>query len=227
MIYRIRDVVVAMVAISILSPLFIFVGIVLLLTGEGEVFYKQPRVGKNRQVFKIFKFATMLKDSPNMGAGTLTMRNDPRVLPFGKLLRKTKVNELPQLLNILVGNMSLVGPRPLVPSGDSLYSEEEARIIRSVTPGLTGLGSLMLRDEEKYYAYREDAAAVYADVIAPYKASLELWYVRNKTFLLDTKIIFATALTIFFPRLAMDRFFPLAPGFPEGLKNEAEYNADQ
>lgn len=227
MIYRIRDVVVALVAISILSPLFTFVGIVLLLTGEGEVFYKQPRVGKDRQVFKIFKFATMLKDSPNMGAGTLTMRNDPRVLPFGKILRKTKVNELPQILNILVGNMSLVGPRPLVPSGDSLYSEEEARIIRSVTPGLTGLGSLMLRDEEKYYGYREDAAAVYADVIAPYKASLELWYVRNKTFLLDTKIIFATALSIFFPRLEMDRFFPLVPGFPEGLKNEAEYNADQ
>lgn len=227
MIYRIRDVVVALVAISILSPLFTFVGIVLLLTGEGEVFYKQPRVGRDRQVFKIFKFATMLKDSANMGAGTLTMRNDSRVLPFGKILRKTKVNELPQLLNILVGNMSLVGPRPLVPSGDSLYSEEEARIIRSVTPGLTGLGSLMLRDEEKYYGYRQDAAAVYADVIAPYKASLELWYVRNKTFLLDTKIIFLTALGIFFPRLEMDRFFPLAPALPEGLKNEAEYNADQ
>lgn len=226
MVYRIRDVLVALVAISILSPLFTFVGIVLLLTGEGEVFYKQPRVGKDRQVFKICKFATMLKDSPNMGAGTLTMRNDPRVLPFGKLLRKTKVNELPQLLNILVGEMSLVGPRPLVPSGDSLYSEEESRIIRSVTPGLTGLGSLMLRDEEKYYGYREDAAAVYADVIAPYKASLELWYVRNKTFLLDIKIILATALSIFFPRLEMDRFFPLAPRLPEGLKNEAEYNAE-
>ena len=227
MIYRIRDVVVALVAISILSPLFVFVGIALLLTGEGEVFYKQPRVGKDREVFKIYKFATMLKDSPNMGAGTLTMRNDPRVLPFGKILRKTKVNELPQLLNILFGNMSLVGPRPLVPSGDSLYSEEEARVIRSVTPGLTGLGSLMLRDEEKYYGYREDAAAVYADVIAPYKASLELWYVRNKTFLLDTKIIFATALSIFSPRLEMGRFFPLAPELPEGLQIEVEYHADQ
>ena len=227
MIYRIRDVVVALVAISILSPLFAFVGIALLLTGEGEVFYKQPRVGKDRKVFKIYKFATMLKDSPNMGAGTLTMRNDPRVLPFGKILRKTKVNELPQLLNILFGNMSLVGPRPLVPSGDSLYSEEEARVIRSVVPGLTGLGSLMLRDEEKYYGYREDAVAFYEDVIAPYKASLELWYVRNKTFLLDTKIIFATALSIFFPRFEMGYFFPLAPEFPEGLQNEVEYNADQ
>ena len=85
----------------------------------------------------------------------------------------------------------------------------------------------MLRDEEKYYGYRDDAIAVYADVIAPYKASLELWYVRNKTFLLDTKIIFTTALSLFFPRLEMGRFFPLAPQPPEDLKNEIEYNADQ
>jgi lipopolysaccharide/colanic/teichoic acid biosynthesis glycosyltransferase len=227
MTYRIRDFMMALVIISLLFPLFIAVGAVLLLTGEGELFYKQQRVGKDRKIFNIYKFSTMLKDSPNMGAGTLTMRDDPRVLPFGKILRKTKINELPQLLNIIIGNMSLVGPRPLVPSGDSLYSEKDARVIRSVVPGLTGLGSLMLRDEEKYYGHRDDAEALYTDVIAPYKANLEVWYVLNKTFLLDAKIIFATALSLFFPRLEMDRFFPLAPQPPENLRNEIKGSADE
>lgn len=227
MTYRIRDFMMALVIISLLFPLFLAVGAVLLLTGEGELFYKQQRVGKDRKIFNIYKFSTMLKDSPNMGAGTLTMRDDPRVLPFGKILRKTKINELPQLLNIIIGNMSLVGPRPLVPSGDSLYSEKDARVIRSVVPGLTGLGSLMLRDEEKYYGHRDDAEVLYTDVIAPYKANLEVWYVLNKTFLLDAKIIFATALSLFFPRLEMDRFFPLAPQPPEDLRIETKGSADE
>lgn len=227
MAYRVRDLILTLVIVSLLLPLFAFVGAVLLLTGEGEILYRQQRVGKDRKLFNIYKFSTMLKDSPNMGAGTLTMRNDPRVLPFGKILRKTKINELPQLLNIIIGNMSLVGPRPLVPSGDSLYSDEDARVIRSVVPGLTGLGSLMLRDEEKYYGHRDDAEVLYANVIAPYKANLEVWYVLNKTFVLDAKIIFATGLSLFFPRHEMERFFPLAPQPPEELRSEVKGNAGE
>ena len=96
---------------------------------------------------------------------------------------KRKINELPQLLNILFGHMSIVGPRPLVPSGEANYTPSQAIIIRSVRPGVTGIGSLMLRDEESFYAHRSDAQDFYRNEISPYKASLEIWYVENQSFL--------------------------------------------
>ena len=110
---RFFDVFLSSIALIFLSPLLLPIIIILKLTGEGEVFFMQERIGRNGRLFKLIKFATMLKNSPNLGTGTVTMKHDPRILPVGKFLRKTKINELPQLLNILLGDMSVVGPRLL------------------------------------------------------------------------------------------------------------------
>lgn len=208
---RFFDIFISGIALILLLPLLTPLIIVLRFTGEGEVFFKQVRVGFKGKKFEIYKFATMLKDSPNIGAGTLTMQNDPRVLPIGKFLRKTKINELPQLLNIFIGNMSIVGPRPLVPDGEINYTPEQSKIIRSVAPGVTGIGSLVLRDEESFYAHREDAQDFYINVISPYKASLEIWYIENKSFLLNLKIILATILAVIYPTWDSTDLFPTAP----------------
>ena len=112
MIIRGLDLFFSGMALFFLAPLLLAIIVVLRMTGEGEVFFRQQRVGIGGKHFKLYKFATMLKDSPNMGTGTVTLTNDPRILPFGFVLRKTKINELPQLINVLKGDMSIVGPRP-------------------------------------------------------------------------------------------------------------------
>ena len=211
---RIFDLAVSFFALLVLSPLLMPLTLILRITGEGEIFYMQPRVGLNGKLFNIFKFATMLKNSPNIGSGTLTMRNDARVLPIGVFLRKTKINELPQLLNILFGHMSIVGPRPLVSSGEANYTTSQAIIIRSVRPGVTGIGSLMLRDEESFYAHRSDAHDFYRNEISPYKASLEIWYVENQSFQLDIQIVVLTAAAILFPNLRVEKTFSSLPEMP-------------
>ena len=124
---RIIDILLSTLALLILLPLFIPIVIVLLLTGEHKVFYSQTRVGYKNQNFKILKFATMLSNSANMGSGSLTLKNDPRVLPFGSFLRKTKINELPQILNIIIGDLSIVGPRPQMQVDFEKYSDGSSR----------------------------------------------------------------------------------------------------
>jgi len=216
---RIFDLAVSFFALLVLSPLLVPLTLMLRITGEGEIFYMQPRVGLNGKLFNIFKFATMLKNSPNIGSGTLTMRNDARVLPIGVFLRKTKINELPQLLNILFGHMSIVGPRPLVSSGEANYTTSQAMIIRSVRPGVTGIGSLMLRDEESFYAHRSDAHDFYKNEISPYKASLEIWYVENQSFQLDIQIVVLTAAAILFPNLRVEKTFSSLPEMPISMSD--------
>lgn len=182
-------------------PLLLPIMIGLKLTGEGYIFYKQKRIGYKRKYFDILKFATMLKDSPNMGTGSITLRNDPRITPLGGFLRKTKINELPQVLNILKGDISLVGPRPLVDRTFNAYSEEIQNKVYDVKPGLTGIGSIVFRDEESLVsAYQGDPHEFYRNKIAPYKGSLEMWYQQNASFLLDLKLIFLTAWVILFPK---------------------------
>ena len=214
---RIFDIIFSGVALVILSPLLVPLFVILRLTGEGEVFYRQLRVGFRGERFNIYKFATMLRDSPNIGAGTLTMINDPRVLPVGAFLRKTKINELPQLLNIFIGDMSFVGPRPLVPEGEKNYTQDQARTIRSVRPGLTGIGSLILRDEESYYAHRSDAREFYIHVISPYKASLEIWYINHSSVTLNMLILVSTALAVIVPSWDVARFFNGLPEMPKEM----------
>jgi lipopolysaccharide/colanic/teichoic acid biosynthesis glycosyltransferase len=197
---RIFDFFIALIALIILLPLFIPICIALLLTGEHEVFYFQKRVGANVKPFYIWKFATMLKNSEKMGTGSLTVRNDPRVTVVGRFLRKTKINELPQLVNVLIGNMSLVGPRPLLQSEFDAYSNEIQEKVYHSKPGITGIGSVIFRDEEQLISNATiPPREFYNSVIAPYKGACEMWYNEHKNFWVDLKIITLTAIAIIFP----------------------------
>ena len=187
-------------ALTLLLPLFCIVIAILSLTGEREVFYRQVRVGLNKDEFQILKFATMLKDSPQLGTGTVTVKDDPRVLPFGKFLRKTKINELPQLLNVLCGHMSLIGPRPLTPNNFAAYDVKVQDKITKIRPGLSGIGSIYFRDEESILADTDDPLAFYRDKIAPYKGKLECWFVDNRSIKVYFVLIILTIIAVVFPK---------------------------
>lgn len=199
LIKRIIDILIATIATILLSPIFIPSIIILLLTGEHEVFYFQKRVGYKNRLFNIWKFATMAKNSPNMGTGEITLRNDPRVTPFGKILRMTKVNELPQIFNVFKGEMSIVGPRPLMEVSFKQYPEEVQQKIYNSKPGMTGIGSLIFRDEEKIVSDAPDPRAMYINIYL-YKGKLELWYQEHASLYTDFLIIFLTAWSILFPQ---------------------------
>ena len=199
---RIIDVLLSLLALLVLLPLFIPIVVILLLTGEHKVFYLQTRVGYKNKDFKIIKFATMLSNSANMGSGSLTLKNDPRVLPFGSFLRKTKINELPQILNIIIGDLSIVGPRPQMQVDFEKYSDDVQGKIYNVRPGLTGIGSIIFRDEESLIslaAENENPHDFYKRVIAPYKGELEIWYHSHRSLFLDFQLIFMTAWAIVSP----------------------------
>ena len=217
---RLFDLVVSGLSILVLSPLLLPIILLLRITGEGEVFFSQERMGKDGSLFSLHKFATMLKDSPNIGTGTLTVQNDPRILPLGKFLRKTKINELPQLFNVFKGDMSIVGPRPQSSRNFSAFSEDVQKNIMLVPPGLTGLGSIYFSDEEAMLTSAVHQDEFYDSVIMPYKGQLEIWYVNNATVLIDLKIVYVTALKIIFPklRLNLSKFFDGMPNPPKELQ---------
>jgi lipopolysaccharide/colanic/teichoic acid biosynthesis glycosyltransferase len=198
---RLLDILVSILALIILTPVLLPVIIILRFSAEGYVFYLQDRIGKCRVNFRIIKFATMLKDSPNLASGSITLSGDWRVTKPGKFLRKTKINELPQIINILKGDISLVGPRPLVTKTFTAYNEEVQSKIYNVKPGLTGIGSIIFRDEESIISAvtDEDPHEFYKRVIAPYKGELEMWYQSNNSFFLDLQLIFMTAWVIVVP----------------------------
>jgi len=199
---RIIDILLSLLSLLVLLPLFIPIVFILLLTGEHKVFYSQTRVGYKNKDFKIIKFATMLSNSANMGSGSLTLKNDPRVLPFGSFLRKTKINELPQILNIIIGDLSIVGPRPQMQVDFEKYSDDVQGKIYNVRPGLTGIGSIIFRDEESLISVAsedENPHDFYKRVIAPYKGELEMWYQEKRSLILDFQLIFMTAWAIVSP----------------------------
>ena len=198
---RLLDIAVSLFAIVLLTPILIPVAIILRFSAEGYVFYFQDRIGLNRVNFRIIKFATMLKDSPNLASGSITLSDDWRVTKPGKFLRKTKINELPQIVNILKGDISLVGPRPLVTKTFTAYNEEVQAKIYNVKPGLTGIGSIIFRDEESIISAitDEDPHEFYKRIIAPYKGELEMWYQEHNSFFLDLQLIFMTAWVIVVP----------------------------
>ena len=177
---RFFDIIFSAMALVIFSPFLIPVSIILKFSGEGEIFYVQQRVGKDGKMFGLLKFATMLKDSANIGTGTVTVKNDPRVLPIGKFLRKSKINELPQLLNIFLGDMSVIGPRPQTERCFLAFPQNSQDAIVQVKPGLSGIGSIVFRDEESILDNPDiDRLKFYDDEIAPYKGELEQWYVKH------------------------------------------------
>ena len=196
---RIIDILIALIALLLLSPILIPTIIILFFSGEREVFYFQKRIGQRGKAFFIWKFATMVKDSPNIGTGEITLRNDPRVTKFGAILRKTKINELPQIFNVLKGEMSIVGPRPLMEVSYNIYSKEQQDEIYKSKPGITGVGSLIFRDEERILSAAADPREMYNSIF-PYKAALEIWYLKNAGIYVDFLIIFLTAFAILFPK---------------------------
>ena len=219
---RSSDIVSSFVALLILSPLLIPIVIGLKLTGEGYIFYFQKRVGLKNKHFDIYKFATMLKDSVNMKGGLITTKKDPRITPMGGFLRKSKINELPQLLNILFGHMSVVGPRPVMQKSFDQYPEDVQKVIYNVKPGLTGIGSLIFRDEEELITKVRDKGgdtwAFYREKIYPYKGKVEQWYQENQSFWVDLKIIFMTAWAIVSPSTNIYNSFNGLPPRPDFLK---------
>ncbi len=195
---RIIDICVSGGLLVLALPLWVPIMIVLRFTGEGEVFFKQTRLGHNNVHFSIWKFVTMLKSSPT--SGTITTKNDPRILPFGRFLRDTKINELPQLINVLVGDMSLVGPRPLTREAFDLYPDELKSQVYRTKVGITGIGSVVFRNEEQILANSKlGFRRCYQDEIMPVKGALEVWYQRNASLMTDIKIILLTIVAIIRP----------------------------
>ena len=214
---RLFDILFSSLALVVLSPILLPIMLMLRFTGEGEIFYLQERIGCLGQSFKLFKFATMLKDSPNLGTGTITVKSDPRILPLGNLLRKTKINELPQLLNILIGDMSVIGPRPLTNQTFSSYSKDTQEIVTQVRPGLSGVGSIIFRNEEDILSSGANSMDYYRNVIAPYKGAVEVWYVRNRSIFIYFVLIFLTVWVVIFSnsKLVWKIFADLPPPPPE------------
>jgi len=197
---RLCDIALSLCALVVLCPLLVPVVIILKVTGEHYVFYVQERIGLGGRPFGLLKFATMLKDSPRMGTGDITVRNDPRVLPFGRLLRKTKINELPQLINVLKGDMSLIGPRPVTASHFDCYSAQVKAVIGGIRPGLSGVGSLTFRNEETLIANSGlPPAECYRWHIAPYKGELEAWYASHQSLGLDLLLMLLTIWVVVLP----------------------------
>jgi lipopolysaccharide/colanic/teichoic acid biosynthesis glycosyltransferase len=198
---RLLDILLSSVALIILSPLLIPVAIILRCIGEGYIFYRQERVGKGGRIFGLYKFATMLKDSPNLPGGLLTTKHDPRILPFGRILRATKLNEIPQLLNVLLGDMSIIGPRPQARPHFEVFPRHVKREIIKVRPGLSGIGSIVFREEDSILTQcAKDQHQFYAEDIAPYKGELEIWYVQHQSIVLDLLLILLTVWVVLFPK---------------------------
>ncbi len=211
---RILDLFMAIIILIILLPFLIIVALVLKLTGENHIFYFQDRVGHRNSIFKIWKFATMVKNSPKIGTGSLTLKNDPRILPFGRFLRKTKINELPQIINVIIGNMSIVGPRPQMEVDFIKFPKKIQNRIYESMPGVTGIGSIVFRDEEKWISsFKGDKHLYYKKYIAPYKGELEIWYQNNLSLANDLKIILLTILVILYPETNLQ--YKILKGLPE------------
>jgi len=195
---RLFDFIVALCGLVILSPLLIVLSLLVLITMGWPVFYRQERVGRGGRTFKIIKFRSMKKNADRIGPA-FTAGGDPRVTPVGRFLRKYKLDELPQLFNVVIGDMAIVGPRPEVPEFVALYDDEQRRVL-SVRPGLTDMASIVYRDEEKVLARYEDARTAYVEKIMPAKLRLNLAYLEKAGFGADLSLIFKTLQKIFWRR---------------------------
>ena len=215
---RLFDILLSGAALVVLSPMLLALMVVLRLSGEGEIFFLQERIGRGGRRIKLFKFATMLRNSEHIGTGTVTLHKDPRILPIGGLLRKTKINELPQLLNIFKGDMSVIGPRPQTQRCFDAFPEKSQAVIVRVRPGLSGVGSIVFRDEEKMMDDHGIADYFYDEIIMPYKGLLEEWYVRNSSFYVYFGLIALTIWAVIFPKSEFIwRLFKSLPKPPEDL----------
>lgn len=215
---RVFDIFFSGLALLSLSPIFLIIILILKCTGEGEIFFLQKRVGKNKNYFSLFKFATMLKNSQNIGTGTITIKDDPRILPIGKFLRYTKLNELPQLLNIFIGDMSIIGPRPQTQRCYDAFPKNFQNIISQMKPGLSGIGPIVFRAEEDILNDK-NSIIFYDNVISPYKAELESWYINKQEISTYFLLIFITVYVVIKPSSPLVwKIFNDLPVPPDDLK---------
>lgn len=202
---RVMDIAISALALMLFLPVLLVVMVVLRCTGEGEVFYRQTRIGLHGRPFGLLKFATMLKNSASTGSGELTLPQDSRVLPFGRWLRRTKLNELPQLINILKGDLSMIGPRPQTPRYYNAFRPEDRGYIAQVRPGLSGVGSVLFRDEENIIARVADPVRFDDEVITPYKGQVERWFVCNQSLGRYFDLMLTTILVVVWPERGYHR----------------------
>lgn len=193
---RFLDILASFFGLIILSPVIILLAIIIKLTSQGPVFYRGARVGRNGKKFFMFKFRSMVPGADKLG-GPSTAADDPRLTKIGKFMKKYQLDELPQLINVLKGEMSLVGPRPEVKMYIDMMTEEERKVILSAKPGMTDLASLWNFHEGEILKGSADAEKTYQEKIWPEKKRLQIEYVRNHSFWLDLKIIFKTILKVF------------------------------
>ena len=194
MIKRLFDLFFSLIGVIILSPLLLVLAILIKISSPGPVFYRGIRAGKNGKNFKIFKFRTMVVNAEKMGGPSTTL-DDPRLTRIGKFLRKWKLDELPQLFNVIKGDMSLVGPRPEVLEYANLYQGEE-KIVYRVKPGITDFASLWDIHEEEVLKGSPDPEKTYLEKIRPGKVRLQMKYVKEMSFWTDIKIIWRTFLKL-------------------------------
>ena len=192
---RLFDIISSSAGLIFLSPVFLFVAIWIKLDSKGPVFYRQVRVGKNGRDFKIYKFRTMYPGADKKGLITIGGR-DPRVTRSGYFIRKYKLDEFPQLINVLVGDMSIVGPRPEVRKYVDLYTEEQLKVL-SVKPGITDIASIKYRNENELLDKADNPDKMYTEVIMPDKLKYNLEYIEKASFLYDIKLIFRTFKAVF------------------------------
>lgn len=192
---RLLDFSLSFIGLIFLIPVFLIIAFLVKKEDGGSVFFRQTRVGQNGKLFKIYKFRTMVEDTEKLGA-LVTREKDPRITKIGKLLRKYKLDELPQLINVLKGEMSLVGPRPEVPKYVKLYKEKYEKILK-VKPGITDFAAVEFIDEEKILNDAENPEEVYLKEILPIKIKYYEKYIREVGFLTDIKLIFKTIFRIF------------------------------
>ncbi len=195
MIKRLTDVLISVIGLVLLFPFFLLIGIRVKADSSGPVFYIQDRVGKGGRLFKLFKFRTMRMEADQATAITVGQR-DPRITRVGYILRKYKLDELPQLINVLKGEMSLVGPRPEVEKFVTLYDQEQRKVI-SVKPGITDYASIQFRNENQLLEGKADPIDFYIREIMPVKLKLNLAYIREQSFWVDLKVIVKTIFLIF------------------------------
>lgn len=191
---RIFDIVSSVVVLLICSPLLVFISIWIVLDSKGGVFYKQIRIGKDKKEFRLLKFRSMRPNSDK--SGQLTVGNDSRVTKVGRFIRKYKLDELPQLINILKGDMSVVGPRPEVPKYVNLYTQEQLKVL-TVLPGLTDYASIEYLDEQKVLGKAENPEKKYIEDVMPKKLALNLKYINEQNLRVDLHLIFKTISKIF------------------------------
>ncbi len=214
---RLLDFVVASIVLLLLSPILLGVLVLLVVFGHGEILFLQERVGRFRRTFKMVKFSTMMKESIDVGTKTVTLRNDPRVSTLGRFLRYSKLNELPQLINIWKGDMSFIGPRPLLPTSFLKYEPYVQERISKCYPGLSGIGSILFRDEEHIITAISDLGinplSYYKKFIYPYKGRVEVWYADHISFSTDIKLILLTLYSLASP--SNDLIFRVFPDLPK------------